>query len=99
MQGTRKRVFMRDLQAYTTPATTDRTLVMRLGQRFESARRLSLIGVDKLISLRKAVHFSVTLSGMPRDGSHTAAMAPEINAHEHSCQTSCSRTALPCRIM
>ena len=42
-------------------ATTDASLVKSRGQRFESARRLSLIGVDKPISLRKAVHFPVTL--------------------------------------
>ena|SRR5215204_2910088 len=29
------------------PATPDRTLVMRVGQRFESARRLSPIGIGK----------------------------------------------------
>jgi hypothetical protein len=29
------------------PATTDRAFVMRLGQRFESARRLSTIGLSK----------------------------------------------------
>ena len=36
--------------------------------------------------------------GMPRGGSRTAAMAPEINTHERLCQTSCSRTAPSCRI-
>ena len=42
-------------------ATTDSSLVKSRGKRFESARRLSLIGVDKPISLRMALHFPVTL--------------------------------------
>src|SRR5215208_4025383 len=43
-----------------TSATTDRTLVMRLGQRFESARRLSQFGLSKRNTRNeKGSHFDI----------------------------------------
>ncbi len=93
------RLDMRCLQARANPCNAYCPTRNEQESGSRSARRLSTIGLDKPNSLRKARGCSFPLRpGTPRDGSRTTAMAPEINTHEHLCQTSCSRTARSCCI-
>src|SRR5215217_6152098 len=83
----------------SAPSRVSSALVISRGKRFESARGLSRnLHKQAEFSLQgKAVPFPLR-PGMPRGGSRTAPMAPEIHTHERLCQTSCSRTAPSCCI-
>ena len=54
-------LYMRELHPTAIPCNARWITRNERGKRFESARRLSRFGVDKPISLHKAVHISVTL--------------------------------------
>src|SRR5215212_11979676 len=76
-------------------ATPDRTLVAGAGVSGSSPLVGSpgiCINKPNILCKARRCPFPLRL-GMPKDGSRTATMAPEINTHELLCQTSCSRTA------
>ena len=63
---------MRDLQARASPATHELSLVAGAGQRFESARRLSTLGLDKQNTRKREA---------PADESRLIDTVPQAQAH------------------